>query len=242
VNRFCPVLLLPILTLSLAWANEREDPPAPDRPLTLLLPLESIPASGLLSAADFRARYPGIELETGIPFEDGWYLVYRHAGLTYFFGPEDDRAYLEPWESRLRNIVTTATEVRPQLESARIFIYRFSLNDLFEALARQGPASGDQPQNGEGTAPGPEGGSPASPDSGDLGDGGMPPATNGETGSDDDPQPTPGSGAGPSPSPSPPGQMGGEGRPQSRPAAEPSPTPEPPRLGFWERLRRVFRR
>lgn len=165
-------------------------------PLTLLLPMEAIPPTARESLEEFRINHPGIRLETGIPYDEGWYVVYRHKGLTYFFGPTEKRTTAETALGTLTAIWDMARDKRPALESAEIFIFYFDLDALFEALLEaEGQDRIELGDGGDGTdkqdiggqpgssqgIPGPSGSGPLNEDSQRTDDGSDPGAPPGDS-------------------------------------------------------------
>lgn len=80
----------------------------------------AIPFTGFLSKADFDQRFPGKRLAGPAELDAGWYVIYEHAALSYYFGPilleSTGRDYLE----RLTGIVEAAVDQRPSITDYRL--------------------------------------------------------------------------------------------------------------------------
>ncbi|WP_110130000.1 hypothetical protein [Coraliomargarita sinensis] len=95
-----------------------------------LLPLSShavrvieagaIPFTSFLSKPDFDQRYPGKEVADPANLEPGWYVIYEHESLSYYFGPilleSTGRDYLE----QLTETVDAAVAQRPSIQDYRL--------------------------------------------------------------------------------------------------------------------------
>ena len=84
------------LVLTLVLVNA-----APFARATLIVyPTEAIADFWTLSADEFREKYAGINASGLGPSDEGWYVRYRHEGLTCLFGPisEREEARNAKWE------------------------------------------------------------------------------------------------------------------------------------------------
>lgn len=88
------------------------------------LPLESIFYIGEMSQNDFRSLYPG-KVISGPEQElsEGYYLVYEHESLFYFFGPAKNPSLLSGYKEVLDNIVVQVKNKRPSLDSAKTYFF-----------------------------------------------------------------------------------------------------------------------
>ena len=73
-----------------------------------------------LSKADFDQRFPGqIKLELA-DLDSGWYVIYEHERLNYYFGPILLRSTGEDYRMQLTQIVEAAVEQRPDIQGYAI--------------------------------------------------------------------------------------------------------------------------
>ena len=81
---------------------------------------EAIPFAAFLSKADFDQRYPGRMVTDPSQLSAGWYVIYEHEALNYYFGPillqSTGKDYLE----QLKGIVGEAVAQRPAIENYRL--------------------------------------------------------------------------------------------------------------------------
>ena len=69
-----------------------------------------------LSKAEFDQRFPGqIKWELS-DLESGWYVIYRHEQLNYYFGPILLQSTGEDYRIQLTQIVEAAVEQRPDIQ------------------------------------------------------------------------------------------------------------------------------
>ncbi len=92
---------------------------------SVILPVEAIEDSAIMSAEEFESAHPGIDISGYIPDEEGYYVRYSHENLNYYFGPVD--VYLEAvlWKDQLATIVENVTAVRLTLQNSELEIYHF---------------------------------------------------------------------------------------------------------------------
>ena len=73
-----------------------------------------------LPKAEFDQRFPG-EIKSDLTdLEEGWYVVYEHESLNYYFGPIMLKAMGEDYLAQLTQIVAAAVEQRPSIEGYRL--------------------------------------------------------------------------------------------------------------------------
>ena len=102
---------------------------------TLILPVEAIAASGTLSAEDFRKKYPGIDISGSVPDEEGFFVHYSHANLSYYFGPIDDYAEALQKQLEMIEIYEAVLYEAPELSDSTIEIFEYSYEMFSEANA-----------------------------------------------------------------------------------------------------------
>lgn len=96
----------------------------------LLLPLAAsavrvieagaIPFTAFLSKADFDQRYPGKEVGDLSTLEPGWYVIYEHEALSYYFGPVLLESTGQDYLAQLTETVEGAVEQRPTIQDYRL--------------------------------------------------------------------------------------------------------------------------
>jgi hypothetical protein len=80
----------------------------------------AIPFTAFLSAEEFDQRYPGEERAQASELDSGWYVIYSHESINYYFGPilleSTGRDYL----AELESIVADAVAQRPSIQNYRL--------------------------------------------------------------------------------------------------------------------------
>jgi len=102
--------------------------------LSLILPMEAIYESGRLRQDEFKKKYPGIDISSDIPDEEGYYVRYTHTNLTYYFGPVEDYMTAEDKSFELQEILDLATFELPYLKSSEIYVWQFSYGMFEDAM------------------------------------------------------------------------------------------------------------
>lgn len=80
----------------------------------------AIPYLRFLSKPDFDARYPGELLPERSQLEPGWYVVYQHQALNYYFGPILLQVTGEDYRSQLQAVVASAVAQRPSIQGYKL--------------------------------------------------------------------------------------------------------------------------
>ncbi len=91
--------------------------------------------TGFLSKADFDKRFPGQLFNGANELNSGWYVIYEHESISYYFGPMLLESVGRDYLAELRLVVDEAVDQRPTIEG-----YRLELS--FEP---QEPSSGREP-------------------------------------------------------------------------------------------------
>ncbi len=81
---------------------------------------EAIPFAAFLSKADFDQRYPGKMVADHSQLTAGWYVLYQHESLNYYFGPILLQSTGEDYLAQLQGIVGQAVAQRPTIEGYRL--------------------------------------------------------------------------------------------------------------------------
>lgn len=90
----------------------------------------TIPYMSFLSKADFDQRYPGELIEDTSTLAAGWYVIYQHETLNYYFGPILLESIGEDYLAQLTETVEAAVEQRPSIQDYRLELsYEPSLPD-----------------------------------------------------------------------------------------------------------------
>jgi hypothetical protein len=80
----------------------------------------AIPFTAFLSKADFDQRYPGKEVTDLSKLEPGWYVIYEHASLSYYFGPVLLESTGQDYLDQLTETVEAAVDQRPSIQDYRL--------------------------------------------------------------------------------------------------------------------------
>ena len=135
-ERYILTRLAVIGVVSLVWTHSIQA-------LSLILPMEAIYESARLTHEAFKEKYPGIDVSSDIPDEEGYYVRYNHENLTYYFGPVDDYLTAEQKSFELQEIVDLATFELPYLKSSEVYVWQFS-NGMFQDALSGGQQEGLQ--------------------------------------------------------------------------------------------------
>lgn len=98
----------------------------------------AIPYMSFLSKADFDQRYPGELLDDPAKLTTGWYVIYEHETLNYYFGPILLESIGEDYLAQLTETVEAAVAVRPSIQD-----YRLELS--YEPSASSAASSSSEP-------------------------------------------------------------------------------------------------
>ncbi|MBL6913433.1 MAG: hypothetical protein ISR40_07230 [Puniceicoccaceae bacterium] len=98
----------------------------------------AIPFTSFLSKADFDQRYPGKLVEDPAQLETGWYVIYEHGALNYYFGPILLESIGEDYLDQLTEAVEAAVAQRPSIQD-----YRLELS--YEPSIRRSSSSSAEP-------------------------------------------------------------------------------------------------
>jgi hypothetical protein len=80
----------------------------------------AIPFAGFLSKLDFDQRYPGDLLDDPAKLDTGWYVIYQHESLNYYFGPILLESIGKDYLDQLSEIVEVAVMLRPSIQYYRL--------------------------------------------------------------------------------------------------------------------------
>ena len=113
----------------------------------------AISYTGFLSKARFDQRFPG-QIKSGpAELDSGWYVIYEHESLSYYFGPILLESTGQDYLAQLTQTVDAAVQQRPSITD-----YRLELS--FEPTTSGSQEGGSEQSDSEGN-----GGSPPPPPS-----------------------------------------------------------------------------
>ena len=106
----------------------------------------AIPYTKFLSKADFDKRFTG-EIVTDLSkLNTGWYVIYEHESLSYYFGPILLESIGEDYLAQLEETVGEAVALRPTIEG-----YRLELSYEPSASSSSFDSSSSEPPSGPST-------------------------------------------------------------------------------------------
>ncbi|CAA6676802.1 MULTISPECIES: hypothetical protein [unclassified Lentimonas] len=114
----------------------------------------AIPYAGFLSRANFDQRFPGQMKSGPADLDSGWYVIYEHESLSYYFGPILLESTGQDYLEQLRKTVDAAVQQRPTITD-----YRLELSFEPSASASQGSendSDSEDPDSDYGSPPPPE--------------------------------------------------------------------------------------
>jgi len=80
----------------------------------------AIPFAGFLSKVDFDQRYPGYLFDDSAKIDTGWYVIYEHESLNYYFGPILLESIGKDYLDQLSETVEAAVTQRPSIKNYRL--------------------------------------------------------------------------------------------------------------------------
>lgn len=80
----------------------------------------AIPYMEFLSKADFDQRFPGQVESDPAGLDSGWYVIYAHEHLNYYFGPILLESTGQDYLAQLTKIVEAAVEQRPDIQGFQL--------------------------------------------------------------------------------------------------------------------------
>lgn len=81
---------------------------------------QAIPYTSFLSQADFDQRFPGEQVSDLSKLDPGWYVIYEHESLAYYFGPVLLQSTGQDYLDELTGIVDAAVAQRPSIRDYRL--------------------------------------------------------------------------------------------------------------------------
>ena len=107
----------------------------------------AIPFTGFLDKADFDRRYPGELFDDLNGLDTGWYVIYEHESLNYYFGPILLESIGKDYFEQLFNIVQVAVKQRPSIQDYRLELSYEPSPSNFESNTTDPPAQNTQRQH-----------------------------------------------------------------------------------------------
>jgi hypothetical protein len=80
----------------------------------------AIPFAGFLAKVDFDQRYSGKLFDDPAKLETGWYVIYEHESLNYYFGPILLESIGKDYLDQLSRVVEVAVMQRPSIQDYRL--------------------------------------------------------------------------------------------------------------------------
>lgn len=80
----------------------------------------AIPYMAFLARADFDQRFPGEPIDEPSKLQTGWYVIYEHEALNYYFGPILLESTGEDYLGQLSETVEAAVAQRPSILNYRL--------------------------------------------------------------------------------------------------------------------------
>lgn len=127
----------------------------------LLLPLAAsavrvieagaIPFTAFLAKADFDQRYPGKEVEDLSTLEPGWYVIYEHEALSYYFGPVLLESTGQDYLAQLTETVEGAVALRPTIQDYRLELSYEPSQSSTSSGSANNPPNTQNPRAGSGS-------------------------------------------------------------------------------------------
>jgi hypothetical protein len=108
----------------------------------------AIPFAGFLAKVDFDQRYPGERFDDPAKLDAGWYVIYEHESLNYYFGPILLESIGKDYLDQLSETVEAAVTQRPSIQNYRIELSyqpNISSSDSKPSPSTQGPLPPQKP-------------------------------------------------------------------------------------------------
>ncbi|MFQ3226511.1 MAG: hypothetical protein ACI8Z5_002783 [Lentimonas sp.] len=111
----------------------------------------AIPYAGFLSEANFNQRFPGKMKSAPAELDSGWYVIYEHESLSYYFGPILLESTGKDYLGQLTQTVEAAVQERPTITD-----YRLELSfEPSESSTSESQSEDESAESGYGSPPPP---------------------------------------------------------------------------------------
>lgn len=112
----------------------------------------AIPYAGFLSKANFDQRFPG-EMKPGPgDLDTGWYVIYEHESLSYYFGPILLESTGEDYLAQLTRTVESAVQQRPTITDYRLEL-SYEPSESSSRESSRGSEANESSQSGSSSPP-----------------------------------------------------------------------------------------
>jgi hypothetical protein len=108
----------------------------------------AIPFTAFLPKTDFDQRYPGTLFDDVSDLNSGWYVIYEHESLSYYFGPILLESIGQDYLGQLTETVEAAVAQRPSIRDYRLEL-SYEPNTEQSKDSPQGDPASDAPSNVE---------------------------------------------------------------------------------------------
>lgn len=106
----------------------------------------AIPFAGFLSKVDFDQRYPGHLLDDPANLDTGWYVIYEHESLNYYFGPILLESIGKDYIDQISEIVEAAVMLRPSIQDYRLELSYEPSASTYESKSTEPSTQNPPPQ------------------------------------------------------------------------------------------------
>jgi hypothetical protein len=111
----------------------------------------AISYAGFLSKARFDKRFPGQMKAGPTELDSGWYVIYKHESLSYYFGPILLESTGQDYLAQLTKTVEAAVQQRPSIADYRLEL-SFEPSEVAESESSRSSES-DNAESGDSTPP-----------------------------------------------------------------------------------------
>jgi len=115
----------------------------------------AIPYAGFLSKASFDQRFPGTSKSGPAELDSGWYVIYEHESLSYYFGPILLESTGQDYLAQLTETVEAAVQQRPTITDYRLEL-SFEPTTSGSERSESESAENTDPESGYGSPPPPQ--------------------------------------------------------------------------------------
>ena len=113
------------------------------------LPMRSINYMSYFNKAEFDERFPGKPIRGKTPTEVGYYVVYEHESLVYYFGPDEIKTIADMYKRELDRVVGIVKEKREILKTAKTYIVKLPTDEATIPPAESERAANEAKENEE---------------------------------------------------------------------------------------------
>ena len=114
----------------------------------------AISYAGFLSKANFDQRFPGQIKASPAELDSGWYVIYEHESLSYYFGPILLESTGQDYLAQLTQTVEDAVQQRPTITDYRLEL-SFEPSETSTAESAESSESSEESESNYGSPPPP---------------------------------------------------------------------------------------